>query len=831
MRLLSIIVFTVVLISNTFGQTTPTIQVKTIADLVALRIPTINNRLSALVTGRVTENDGGGGLFFYEAASAVSTNLGTVFKPAASDGRWRRQYSGSLNVKWFGAVGDNVNDDTTAIQAALNLLTDSGTVFVPAGGYRITSSLTFPAMSVSARDVVSLVGENYLSSILINVAPASNPTVNILRESVVIRDIGFIGDQNYPNDSINVGSPANRVRIEHCLAWAKGNGIKLNNTHSIWIQNCQGAGNIADNIASVFGLNAIVASGTDSFVELDIDGNGSFLNLVTVDSCLSEGYIYPVHTTKSGTGYMTLINILNNQFEGSVNGLLIDSALQEVNITGNYLGEGTTGFAIDIDNSRGGVIGPNYIHQGGVDAKNACVKLNDSERLFLLGTVTRYLFTGTSDGYVVTGSVERVQDETTNQATTYLGVTLGTITVPKSAINRTQGKAVWYSDTLSFTSYPFANSGDVTVIDTPSPGDVPSYTLTTAAATGALVQTVGAGPDPTMLTDYFYYLARDYKIVITTGGETGTAVYKVQDKIAGGGVYGDLEIDILSSELAHLVASRFQVKWPTGVSYVIGDEWELTSVVAPVWTANVGLYTPGTANVLPKWSGNVLADSAVTDNGATVASTLPITSTGSISTDIDIITTSLAGIHKFSPSSGGAGTYITGGTNLTFFNGPASQDRLKILGSGEIEIQGPGVLTSSSSSLTIQSGPTNGDILLNPSGSGAVGFEDRLYITGVTNAYAAGDGISSAGIIEVSGFGGAVTMTSTPTVIAGRNGEVLIIIGTSNSNTLAFQDNGTLPGSTLFLGGANKTLGSGDTLVLVYRSSLSGWFMLSFSDN
>jgi hypothetical protein len=51
MRLLSIIVFTVVLISNTFGQTTPTTQVKTIADLVALRIPTINNRLSALVTG------------------------------------------------------------------------------------------------------------------------------------------------------------------------------------------------------------------------------------------------------------------------------------------------------------------------------------------------------------------------------------------------------------------------------------------------------------------------------------------------------------------------------------------------------------------------------------------------------------------------------------------------------------------------------------------------------------------------------------------------------------------------------------------------------------
>jgi hypothetical protein len=145
MRLLSIIVFTVVLISNTFGQTTPTTQVKTMADLVALRIPTINNRLSALVTGRVTENDGGGGLFFYDGSDATSTNLGTVFKPAASDGRWLRQYSGPLNVKWFGAVGDGVADDSPEIQAALTLASTapiSKTVFIPQGTYLCNTGLT-----------------------------------------------------------------------------------------------------------------------------------------------------------------------------------------------------------------------------------------------------------------------------------------------------------------------------------------------------------------------------------------------------------------------------------------------------------------------------------------------------------------------------------------------------------------------------------------------------------------------------------------------------------------------------------------------------------------
>jgi hypothetical protein len=140
MRLLSIIVFTVVLISNTFGQTTPTTQVKTIADLVALRIPTINNRLSALVTGRVTENDGGGGLFFYDGSDATSTNLGTVFKPAASNGRWRRSYEGALNVKWFGALGNGSTDDTLAFQNALDLLTSGGRLEVPptSTSYRVS---------------------------------------------------------------------------------------------------------------------------------------------------------------------------------------------------------------------------------------------------------------------------------------------------------------------------------------------------------------------------------------------------------------------------------------------------------------------------------------------------------------------------------------------------------------------------------------------------------------------------------------------------------------------------------------------------------------------
>ncbi|MCX4606998.1 right-handed parallel beta-helix repeat-containing protein [Streptomyces mirabilis] len=49
-----------------------------------------------------------------------------------------------LNVRDFGAVGDNVTDDTAAIQAALAAAPMGGIVYLPAGAYRTSAPLTIP---------------------------------------------------------------------------------------------------------------------------------------------------------------------------------------------------------------------------------------------------------------------------------------------------------------------------------------------------------------------------------------------------------------------------------------------------------------------------------------------------------------------------------------------------------------------------------------------------------------------------------------------------------------------------------------------------------------
>jgi len=57
-----------------------------------------------------------------------------------------------VSVKDFGAVGNAVADDTAAIQAALNYVASrpiGGVVYIPAGYYKVSSTLTIPAARIS----------------------------------------------------------------------------------------------------------------------------------------------------------------------------------------------------------------------------------------------------------------------------------------------------------------------------------------------------------------------------------------------------------------------------------------------------------------------------------------------------------------------------------------------------------------------------------------------------------------------------------------------------------------------------------------------------------
>jgi hypothetical protein len=133
------------------------------ADTVVDLASTEHKTGSIQLLGFHTKGDGGGGVFYWDATKAKSEhNGGTVIDPSIAglvanweytqnlyftpevigQGCWVREYSGAVNVKWFGAKGDGVADDTAAIQASIDCIENGDMLFFDSGVYAVSSSIT-----------------------------------------------------------------------------------------------------------------------------------------------------------------------------------------------------------------------------------------------------------------------------------------------------------------------------------------------------------------------------------------------------------------------------------------------------------------------------------------------------------------------------------------------------------------------------------------------------------------------------------------------------------------------------------------------------------------
>jgi hypothetical protein len=201
-------------------------------DLKAIELSTLIGDPGDLITVQEhsVPGDGGGGTFMWSTMpdpTAMPDEDGGIVFGTTLSGRWIRQWSGCVNVRWFGARGDGVGfdpilGDTNRIQKAIDFCASiksggeivGGTVFFPPGIYVVAAPFNNAAFKLILMSKVRLLGcgssselrsalnQNYNARTLTEDNPPPNaPPL----EDVTIQSLRIEGrETKQPHDGTNV---------------------------------------------------------------------------------------------------------------------------------------------------------------------------------------------------------------------------------------------------------------------------------------------------------------------------------------------------------------------------------------------------------------------------------------------------------------------------------------------------------------------------------------------------------------------------------------------------------------------------------------------------
>lgn len=211
----------------------------------AITVNTISDLLSAdtgnsiIVLGYHSENDGGGGLFYWDATEdKANHNGGTIIDPdisfptAWSDatqrtawytagtgtGCWVRVLPPAITLPMFGAVGDQVTDDTLAVTSAVEAAANEAIILDGVGRtYKITSGI-----SKSINNV-------YLENATFDISDISGAAIDFSGASSAVSDLAADASAGSTTITLNDASTlsdGDYILIESNDIWDAATGVK-----------------------------------------------------------------------------------------------------------------------------------------------------------------------------------------------------------------------------------------------------------------------------------------------------------------------------------------------------------------------------------------------------------------------------------------------------------------------------------------------------------------------------------------------------------------------------------------------------------------------------
>lgn len=294
-------------------------------DVVAYTVSTVDDLASvpSSYTTAIVKDIDRGGTFIW--SSTGTANGGTVF--AGATGFWTRQYSGAVNVKWFGAIGDGVTDDTVAIQSAI----DTSRIIYFEGGY--TYYLESPvSINISYTEIRGAGGSYY----------SDDGFVKILKGFSSVEPLFYV-NQKSSLTSVRGVKISGLSFISNAIN--NGRAIELYNTRTVEVSNC-----------SFYKFKSGAIYSDENNYGIDINNN-SFNECGT----LADATTYDIFFDATSTYKNTFITISKNIHENPLYGAVSVEADDFV-ITDNYY-ESTAGDYYSFITSRGiGVIDKNKFY-------------------------------------------------------------------------------------------------------------------------------------------------------------------------------------------------------------------------------------------------------------------------------------------------------------------------------------------------------------------------------------------------------------------------------------------------------------------------------------
>lgn len=202
----------------------PVKPVDTISDLRTVTGDSIISQAS--VSGYSVINDGGGGLFHWDAASTDSDDSGVVIKPTSVSGagRWVKDVRSRISVKEFGVVGNGTADDTVKLQAAMNALLNTKAHTLDFDDYvcgisndvylSMTKSIKFTANGGGIKVISNLADANFS-----NLSAPGALAFNTAGYNLEIEGLHFDGNDNtsFGLHTVNTTGFTGKVILRDCL--------------------------------------------------------------------------------------------------------------------------------------------------------------------------------------------------------------------------------------------------------------------------------------------------------------------------------------------------------------------------------------------------------------------------------------------------------------------------------------------------------------------------------------------------------------------------------------------------------------------------------------